>query len=221
MIEVSNIVKIYNKGQSNEFCALHDVSLKIEDQEMVAIIGKSGAGKSSLLHILGCIDSYESGEYKLDSMLIKGLKDKELAKIRNEKIGIVMQDYALVEDMTVMENVLLPLDFSNMRIKNKKDKVKEVLASVEMSDYINKPVKNLSGGQKKRVAIARAIVHEPKVLLADEPTGALDSKTSSEIMNLFKKLNEDGMTIVIITHDPGVADFCNRKVTISDGRIVE
>ena len=220
MIEVNNVVKIYNKGQSNEFRALNGVSLKVAEREMVAIIGKSGAGKSSLLHIIGCIDSYDFGEYKLNSVLIKDQKDKDLARIRNDNIGIVMQDYALVEDMTVMENVMLPLDFSKVKTKNKKEKVKEVLDSVEMADFIHNPVKNLSGGQKQRVAIARAIVHEPKVLLADEPTGALDSKTSSEIMYLFKKLNQKGMTIVIITHDLNVADFCDRKVMISDGKII-
>lgn len=221
MIEVKDIVKIYNKGQGNEFCALHEVSLKIEEQEMVAIVGKSGAGKSSLLHILGCIDSYDSGEYKLNGIIIKDLKDKELAKIRNEMIGIVMQDYALVEDLSVIENVLLPLDFSKTKIKNKRERAKEVLEAVEMTDFINNPVKNLSGGQKQRVAIARAVVNKPKVLLADEPTGALDTKTSSEIMDLFKKLNQEGMTIVIITHDLYVADFCHRKVMIRDGKIVE
>lgn len=219
MIQIKNVVKIYNKGKQNEFEALHGVSLDIADGEMVAIVGKSGAGKSTLLHIIACIDNYDEGEYYLDDILVKDLKDKESAKIRNEHIGIVMQDYALVEDFSALQNVLLPLDFAKKKNKNRKEEAIKALETVDMKDFMKNPVKELSGGQKQRVAIARAIVNEPQVLLADEPTGALDSNTSNEIMKLFKELNEKGMTIIIITHDEQVAALCDRKITIADGRI--
>lgn len=219
MIELNNIVKIYNKGKENEFEALHDICIYIKDGEMVAIMGKSGAGKSTLLHILGCIDSYEQGEYCLDDVMIKGKKEKQMEEIRNSQIGIIMQEYALVEDMTVLENVMLPLDFGKKKVKNKNQRCKEVLATVGLQGFEKNRVSRLSGGQKQRVAIARAIVNEPKLVLADEPTGALDSQTSADIVELFRKLNKKGTTIVIITHDPEVASACDRIIEICDGRI--
>ena len=170
MIEINDLTKKYNPNKPNEFTALKGISLTVADGEMVAIIGKSGAGKSTLLHILACIDSYQQGEYKIDGTLVKALSERELAHIRNEKIGMVMQDFALVEDFTALENVLLPLDFA----KNK----------------------------------------------ADEPTGALDSKTAAEIMDVFKKLNDEGKTVVVVTHDMGVAEQCGRIIEISDGTII-
>ena len=221
MIQLDNIVKIYNPKKSNEFEALHGVSAAIEDGELVAIIGKSGAGKSTLLHILACIDSYQSGEYTIDGTLVKNLSERQYAKIRNEKIGMVMQDFALVEDFTALENVMIPLNFSKKKVPNKKEKALAALRSVGIEDLAKKPCNKLSGGQKQRVAIARAIVNEPSMILADEPTGALDTKTSAEIMELFKTLNEAGRTVIIVTHDMNVAEQCGRIIEISDGEIVD
>ena len=221
MITLENVHKIYNPKKANEFEALKGVSLTIEDGEMVAIIGKSGAGKSTLLHILACIDSYESGEYKIDDTLVKNLSEKQYAQIRNEKIGMVMQDFALVDDFTCLENVLLPLDFAKHKKPNRKELALAALKSVSMDSMAKKPVNKLSGGQKQRVAIARAIVNQPSMVLADEPTGARDSKTAEEIMHVFKELNHQGKTVVIVTHDMGVAKQCDRLIEISDGKILE
>lgn len=220
MIKLNNIVKIYNPKKANEFEALHGVSCEIADGEMIAIIGKSGAGKSTLLHILACIDNYQSGEYIIDDTLVKDLSERKYARIRNEKIGMVMQDFALVEDFTALENVLIPLNFSKKKVKGKKEKALAALKAVGMEEYAKKPCNKLSGGQKQRVAIARAIVNEPSMILADEPTGALDTKTSAEVMALFKSLNEQGRTVIIVTHDPKVAERCDRIIEISDGMIV-
>ena len=220
MIKLNNIVKIYNPKKANEFEALHGVSCEIADGEMIAIIGKSGAGKSTLLHILACIDNYQSGEYIIDDTLVKDLSERRYARIRNEKIGMVMQDFALVEDFTALENVRIPLNFSKKKVKGKKEKALAALKAVGMEEYAKKPCNKLSGGQKQRVAIARAIVNEPSMILADEPTGALDTKTSAEVMALFKSLNEQGRTVIIVTHDPKVAEKCDRIIEISDGMIV-
>lgn len=220
MITLKNIVKIYNIKKPNEFEALRGVSAEIKDGEMVAVIGKSGAGKSTLLHILACIDSYQSGEYTLDGTLVKDLSENQYAKIRNEKLGMVMQDFALIDDFTAIENVMIPLDFSKKKVKNKKEKALSALRAAGIEELAKKPCNKLSGGQKQRVAIARAIVNEPAIILADEPTGALDNKTSEEILNLFKELNKQGSTIIIVTHDLKVAQQCNRIIEISDGKII-
>lgn len=220
MVKLNEIVKIYNPKKANEFEALHGVSAEIKDGEMVAVIGKSGAGKSTLLHILACIDSYEGGEYYIDDTLVKKLSEKKYAQIRNEKIGMVMQDFALVEDFSAIENVMIPLNFAKNKVKDKKAKALEALKAVGMGELAKKPCNKLSGGQKQRVAIARAIVNNPSMILADEPTGALDTKTSAEIMELFHELNECGRTVIIVTHDPKVAEQCDRIIEISDGEIV-
>lgn len=220
MIKLNNIHKIYNEHKANECEALKGVSLEISSGEMAAIIGKSGAGKSTLLHILACIDSYEEGELYFDDLLVKNLSEKKYAQIRNEKIGIVMQDFALVDNFTSIDNVMLPLDFARSKKRGKTELALNSLKSVGMGEFAKKSVNQLSGGQKQRVAIARAIVNNPDIILADEPTGALDSKTAGEIINIFKELNSQGKTVIIVTHDLGVAKQCGRIIEIADGVIV-
>lgn len=221
MIEIKNLVKIYNKGKTNEFCALKGIDLSIEEGEMVAIIGKSGAGKSTLLHILAAIDSYDKGSYLVDGVLVGDLKEKDRARFRNQKIGIVMQDYALIDEYTIEENVQIPLIFGKVKGNDvRREKIMTALKNVGLDELAKKPVRQLSGGQKQRVAIARALVNNPAFLLADEPTGALDSKTSGEIMDVFEKLNQGGKTVIIVTHDMEVAARCGRVIEISDGEIV-
>ena len=221
MIQIKNLVKIYNKGKTNEFCALKGIDLSIEEGEMVAIIGKSGAGKSTLLHILAAIDSYDKGSYLVDGVSVGDLKEKDRARFRNQKIGIVMQDYALIDEYTIEENVQIPLIFGKVKGNDvRREKIMTALENVGLAELSKKPVRQLSGGQKQRVAIARALVNNPAFLLADEPTGALDSKTSGEIMDVFEKLNQGGKTVIIVTHDMEVAARCGRVIEISDGEIV-
>ena len=221
MIQIKNLVKVYNKGKTNEFCALKGIDLSIDEGEMVAIIGKSGAGKSTLLHILAAIDSYDKGSYLVDGVSVGDLKEKDRARFRNQKIGIVMQDYALIDEYTIEENVQIPLIFGKVKGNDvRREKIMTALKNVGLAELAKKPVRQLSGGQKQRVAIARALVNNPAFLLADEPTGALDSKTSGEIMDVFEKLNQGGKTVIIVTHDMEVAARCGRVIEISDGEIV-
>jgi putative ABC transport system ATP-binding protein len=220
MIKIKDINKTYNKGKSSEFHALKGLTFDIKDGEMVAIIGKSGAGKSTLLHILGAIDNYDSGSYTLDETEVGKLNSAKLAEFRNRHVGIVLQDFALIEGYTVIENVMIPLRFSKRPRKEFKKLAMEALKQVEMDELAGKDVNKLSGGQKQRVAIARAIVNDPNFILADEPTGALDSKTTEAILEVFKKLNEQGKTVIIVTHDLEVANSCKRVITIGDGLII-
>lgn len=221
MIQIKNLVKVYNKGKTNEFCALKGIDLSIDEGEMVAIIGKSGAGKSTLLNILAAIDSYDKGSYLVDGVSVGDLKEKDRARFRNQKIGIVMQDYALIDEYTIEENVQIPLIFGKVKGNDvRREKIMTALKNVGLDELAKKPVRQLSGGQKQRVAIARALVNNPAFLLADEPTGALDSKTSGEIMDVFEKLNQGGKTVIIVTHDMEVAARCGRVIEISDGEIV-
>lgn len=223
MIELEGISKIYNRGKENEFYALKHVNLRIEDGEMVAIVGKSGAGKSTLMHIIGCIDDYEEGRYLLDEHDVGQFKDKEKSLLRNQWIGIVLQDFALLERYSVLENILLPYNFSGEKTSRSEQKKRamELLKEMSMEHLSRQKINRLSGGQKQRVAIARAMITEPKILLADEPTGALDEKTSHEIMDVMKALNQKGVTTVIITHDMTVAKQCKRIIEIKDGQIYE
>ena len=220
MIEISKLNKYYQIGNS-KFHALKDIDLDIKDGEMLAVTGKSGAGKSTLMNIIGLLDSYDSGSLKIDGVEASGLRDSRLAKLRNQKIGFVMQDFSLLEHKSVLMNVMLPLYFNNRyNFREMKKLAMDALKKVGITEQAQKKANQLSGGQKQRVAVARAIINEPSFILADEPTGALDTKTSAKIMELFKNLNDDGKTIIIITHDMGIADSCQRKIEISDGKIV-
>ena len=220
MIEISKLNKYYQIGNS-KFHALKDIDLNIKDGEMLAVTGKSGAGKSTLMNIIGLLDSYDSGSLKIDGVEASGLRDSRLAKLRNQKIGFVMQDFSLLEHKSVLMNVMLPLYFNNRyNFREMKKLAMDALKKVGITEQASKKVNQLSGGQKQRVAVARAIINEPSFILADEPTGALDTQTSAEIMALFKNLNDDGKTIIIITHDMNIADFCQRKIEISDGWLI-
>ena len=220
MIEISKLNKYYKIGNS-KFHALKDIDLDIKDGEMLAITGKSGAGKSTLMNIIGLLDSYDSGSLKIDGVEASGLRDSRLAKLRNQKIGFVMQDFSLLEHKSVLMNVMLPLYFNNRyNFREMKKLAMDALKKVGITEQASKKVNQLSGGQKQRVAVARAIINEPSFILADEPTGALDTQTSAEIMALFKNLNDDGKTIIIITHDMNIADSCQRKIEISDGQVI-
>lgn len=219
MIKLVNLTKTYNQGNENEILVLDHISFEIADGEMVAIIGRSGSGKSTLMHILACISDYEDGAYYLDNILIQSLSDDFLAKLRNEKIGFVMQDFALIEVFNALENVMLPLDFSVRKKKQRLQIALKALKNVGMEEAAYQNVNQMSGGQKQRVAIARAIVNNPRFILADEPTGALDSTTAAEIMALFRHLNSLGKTVVIVTHDMEVAQSCDRTLELWDGAL--
>lgn len=220
MIKLNNIVKVYNPKSSSPTTALSGISLDINDGEMVAVMGVSGSGKSTLLNIIGCLDKASEGEYILDSKNISDYKTKELYDLRNKKFGFILQDYGLVDDKSVLTNVMYPLAFSKgISFFKMKSIAKEALKSVGIEALGSKKVSKLSGGQKQRAAIARAIVNSPEIILADEPTAALDHKTADEIMKLMTELNSKGATVIIVTHDKRIADMCKRTVFIRDGKL--
>lgn len=217
VIKMKNIEKVYKMGSSS-FTALEDIDLTIEKGEYVAIVGPSGAGKSTLMNIIGCLDTATKGEYVLDG-LDTGCSDSKLAEIRNKKIGFIFQNYNLLPKLNVLENVELPLFYMGLSNKNVRAKAMEALKRVGLETHLKHKPTELSGGQKQRVAIARALVTDPQIILADEPTGALDSKTGKEVLKMIKDLNREGNTIVMITHDKEIAAEANRIVTVKDGRI--
>jgi putative ABC transport system ATP-binding protein len=218
IIKMENIWKTYQMG-TEELHALRDVSFEVKKNEYLAIIGPSGSGKSTLMNLIGCLDSPSKGDYWINGNLVSDMSDDELARIRNKEVGFVFQTFNLLARATALHNVELPLIYAGMRAADRHDKAQAALASVELGDRVTHRPNELSGGQRQRVAIARALVNHPSILLADEPTGALDSKTSIEIMLLFEKLHEEGNTIILVTHEPDIAKRAHRVITIMDGRI--
>ena len=220
MILLKSVKKIYNKGKKNQHVVLENFNFQVEKGEFTAIMGRSGAGKSTVLHIIAALDNITDGSYQLDEIEVKGMSEKKRAKLRNEKIGILLQNFVLIDNETALQNVMTPLLFSNIPFGKMKSKAKEALEKVGISHLEKQVVSTMSGGEKQRVALARSIVNNPVILLADEPTGALDSKTAQGIMELLKKLNETGTTILIVTHDTIVAQSCKRVVQIVDGKLM-
>lgn len=220
MIVFDEITKAYHIGDE-EVRALDGASLSIAQGEFVAIIGPSGSGKSTLMNIMGCLDIADSGTYLLDGQAIEQYSERELTRIRNRKIGFIFQNFNLLSKMTAEENVELPLIYQRMGASERHKRVQEALNLVELQNRKKHKPMELSGGQQQRVAVARALVTRPSLLLADEPTGNLDSKTGKEIMNLFHRLHGEGNTIVLITHDQKVADQAPRRIQISDGHVME
>lgn len=220
MIELKNISKVYQVGDEAVW-ALDHANMNIGAGEFVSIIGPSGSGKTTLMNIIGCLDVADEGEYLLDDILIEDYTELELAKIRNLKIGFVFQSFNLVPKLTAEENVELPLIYQNIKKSERKDRVAQAIAKVGLENRTRHLPTELSGGQQQRVAIARAIVTSPPLILADEPTGNLDSKTSKEIMDIFHELHGNGNTIVVITHDRAIARQATRSINILDGKVSE
>lgn len=220
MIEMKDVTKTYQIG-SEVVRALDHANMHIRQGEFVSIIGPSGSGKSTLMNIIGCLDVADSGTYKLDGVPIEQYSENELAKVRNKKIGFVFQSFNLIPKLTAEENVELPLIYQGLKKPERMERVKKALERVQLTNRSWHYPTELSGGQQQRVAIARAIATEPSLILADEPTGNLDSKTSIEIMDIFHELHQQGNTIVLITHDDTVADQATRKIHIKDGRVTE
>lgn len=220
MIQMTDVSKVYEIGNEKLY-ALNHATLRIEDGEFVAIIGPSGSGKSTLMNIIGCLDIADSGEYMLDGQAIDDYSEDELTRVRNFKIGFVFQNFNLLSKLSALENVELPLIYQGLQKKEYHQRAIDALARMGLSERIRHKPSELSGGQQQRVAIARALVTKPSLILADEPTGNLDHKTGAEILELFSELHKNGNTIVLITHDDGIARQAQRRIRILDGRVME
>lgn len=219
IIQLEHISKIYGAGNT-EVRALLDVNLTVESGEYCAIMGPSGSGKSTAMNVIGCLDRPTDGQYYLDGEDVAQLDDDQLALIRNRKIGFVFQQFHLLPQLSAIENVMLPMVYAGIPTQERRDRAAEALTRVGLANRLNNRPNQLSGGQQQRVAIARAIVNRPVLLLADEPTGALDSHTTQEVMNIFAELNDSGMTVVMVTHEPEVARLTHRVVWFRDGQVV-
>ena len=220
LIDIRDLYKIYNEGKESEVRALDGVSLQIDRGEFVAIVGQSGSGKSTMMNVLGCLDIPTYGEYFLDGNDINTLTDKQLARIRNREIGFIFQGYNLIQELDALENVTLPLIYRGVSVFDREDMAMEALAKVGMDSRARHRPSEMSGGQQQRVAIARAIATSPPIIMADEPTGALDSRTGKHVLEILRELYRGGTTILLITHDDGIAATAKRVVRLSDGKIV-
>ena len=220
MINIKDLHKSYNMG-SNSLHVLKGINFSVNEGELVAIMGSSGSGKSTLLNIIGMLDNYDKGSYELDKILIKDLDETKAANYRNKFLGFVFQSFNLINYKSAVDNVILPLYYQGIKRKEREKTALDYLDNVGLKNWASHLPSELSGGQKQRVAIARAMVSKPKVLLADEPTGALDSNTSSEVMSLIQKINNSGKTILVVTHEEDIAKMCKRIVKLKDGVIVE
>jgi putative ABC transport system ATP-binding protein len=220
LVELRNVSKIYQLGDE-EIRALDDVTLDIEAGEFISIIGPSGSGKSTLMHILGCLDSPSKGTVKLDEVMIQDATPRQLAVIRNRKVGFVFQFFNLLPKLNVLQNVELPMIYSGVSSKARREKAMAALESVDLANRAKHRPSQLSGGQQQRAAIARALVNDPRIIFADEPTGNLDSHTGDAILKLFRRLSTEGRTIVLVTHDPEIAAVTPRKIEIRDGKIAQ
>jgi len=219
MIDIEGLNKSYPIGNSS-LHVLKGIDLKINEGELVAIMGSSGSGKSTLLNIIGMLDNYDSGSYKLDNVPIKDLDETKAAKYRNKFLGFVFQSFNLINYKTALENIALPLYYQGISRNERQKVAQDYLKKVGLADWAEHLPSELSGGQKQRIAIARALASQPKVLLADEPTGALDSTTSEEVMDLIKQINNEGKTILVVTHEQDIANMCKRIITLKDGIIM-
>ncbi len=220
LIDIQNLYKIYNEGKESEVRALDGVTLQIDRGEFVAIVGQSGSGKSTMMNVLGCLDIPTYGEYRLDGTDIGSLSDKQLARIRNREIGFIFQGYNLIQELDALENVTLPLIYRGVSVFDREDMAMAALAKVGMDDRAHHRPSEMSGGQQQRVAIARAIATTPPIIMADEPTGALDSKTGKHVLEILRDLYRSGTTVLLITHDDGIAATAKRVVRLSDGKII-
>lgn len=219
MIEIANLTKIYNSGKPNSQTALDNVSFTVSDGELVAVIGKSGAGKSTLLNIVACLDTPTSGSVILDGEEMSSASEKKRAAVRMNKLGIVTQTPLLVEEISAVENVKLPLVLKKLKMSECNQKAANLLKSVGLEGKIEQTVKTLSGGEKQRVSIARALASDPKIILADEPTGSLDTENASAVFNILKNVAKLGITVIVVTHDADIAGMCDRILELSDGKL--
>lgn len=221
LIELKNIYKIYGEGLESEVRALDGVSMNIDKGEFVAIVGQSGSGKSTMMNVLGCLDIPTRGEYFLDGTDVKELTDKQLSHIRNKQIGFIFQQYNLIQNLNVLENVELPLIYQGYGIERRRELAMEALSRVGLENRVKHKPTEMSGGQQQRVAIARAIATKPPIIMADEPTGALDSHTGQDVLKFLQQLNKEGSTVILITHDNGIAATARRVVRLADGKKLE